>query len=107
MQTYYKKGKYEDTGNCRSANYRPAVGQITLRFGKALEYIIKQSICKHLNANEVRRNSQHGSVRNKSYQTHLAFFFERLTVLLEGWGMAYLDFCKALDTDLYSSLIIN
>uniref|UniRef100_A0A670IIX0 Reverse transcriptase domain-containing protein n=1 Tax=Podarcis muralis TaxID=64176 RepID=A0A670IIX0_PODMU len=89
----FKKGKREDPNN-----YRPV--SLTSIPGKILEQIIKQTVCEHLERNAVITNSQHGFLKNKSCQTNLISFFDRITSLVDEGNtvdVAYLDFSKAFD----------
>uniref|UniRef100_A0A670HPH4 Gypsy retrotransposon integrase-like protein 1 n=1 Tax=Podarcis muralis TaxID=64176 RepID=A0A670HPH4_PODMU len=89
----FKKGKREDPNN-----YRPV--SLTSIPGKILEQIIKQTVCEHLERNVVITNSQHGFLKNKSCQTNLISFFDRITTLVDEGNavdVAYLDFSKAFD----------
>uniref|UniRef100_A0A670K9H8 Reverse transcriptase domain-containing protein n=1 Tax=Podarcis muralis TaxID=64176 RepID=A0A670K9H8_PODMU len=89
----FKKGKREDPNN-----YRPV--SLTSIPGKILEQIIKQTVCEHLERNAVITNSQHGFLKNKSCQTNLLSFFDRITTLVDEGNavdVAYLDFSKAFD----------
>uniref|UniRef100_A0A803TIT8 Reverse transcriptase domain-containing protein n=1 Tax=Anolis carolinensis TaxID=28377 RepID=A0A803TIT8_ANOCA len=68
--------------------------------GKILEKIIKEVVCKHLETNAVIANSQHGFTKNKSCQTNLISFFDRVTSWVDTGNavdVAYLDFSKAFD----------
>ena len=65
-----------------------------------MEQIIKQAVCKHLMDNVVLNKSQHGFLRNKSCQTNLISFFERVTSLVDAGNVVdivYLDFSTAFD----------
>uniref|UniRef100_A0A670HT18 Reverse transcriptase domain-containing protein n=1 Tax=Podarcis muralis TaxID=64176 RepID=A0A670HT18_PODMU len=89
----FKNGKREDPNN-----YRPV--SLTSIPGKILEQIIKQTVCEHLERNTVITNSQHGFLKNKSCQTNLISFFDRITSLVDEGNavdVAYLDFSKAFD----------
>uniref|UniRef100_A0A8C3I187 Reverse transcriptase domain-containing protein n=1 Tax=Chrysemys picta bellii TaxID=8478 RepID=A0A8C3I187_CHRPI len=73
-----------------------------------MEQVIKKIICKHLEGGKVIGNSQHGFVKNKSCQTNLIAFFDRITSLVdkgEAVDVVYLDFSKAFDTVSYDILI--
>lgn len=52
------KGKKEEPGNCRSVS-------LSLVLGKILEWIIKRSLCKHLENNTVITSSQYVLVKKK------------------------------------------
>uniref|UniRef100_A0A670KF32 Reverse transcriptase domain-containing protein n=1 Tax=Podarcis muralis TaxID=64176 RepID=A0A670KF32_PODMU len=89
----FKKGKRENPNN-----YRPV--SLTSIPGKILEQIIKQTVCEHLERNAVITNSQHGFLKNKSCQTYLILFFDRITSLVDEGNavdVVYLDFSKAFD----------
>lgn len=89
----FKKGKKDDPNN-----YRPV--SLTSIPGKILEKIIKESICRHLERNDVINNTQHGFLKHKSCQTNLISFFDRVTSLVDEGNavdVAYLDFSKAFD----------
>ncbi|CAM4536017.1 unnamed protein product [Caretta caretta] len=92
----YKKGNKNNP-----ENYRPV--SLTSVPRKIMEQIIKQSVCKCLEDNNMISNHQHGFVKNKSCQTNLIPFFDRVTSLVDGGGeeaidVIYLDFSKAFDT---------
>uniref|UniRef100_A0A803SNX3 Reverse transcriptase domain-containing protein n=1 Tax=Anolis carolinensis TaxID=28377 RepID=A0A803SNX3_ANOCA len=89
----FKKGKKNDPNN-----YRPV--SLTSIPGKILEKIIKEVVCEHLETNAVIANSQHGFTKNKSCQTNLISFFDRVTSWVDTGNavdVAYLDFSKAFD----------
>ncbi|CAM5104307.1 unnamed protein product [Natator depressus] len=97
----YKKGNKNNPGN-----YRPVSLTSVPRI--IMEQIIRQSICKHLEDNKVISNSQHGVVKNKSRQTNLIAFSDRITSLVDSGevvDMVYLDFSKTFDTVLHDLLI--
>uniref|UniRef100_A0A674ICA9 Reverse transcriptase domain-containing protein n=4 Tax=Terrapene triunguis TaxID=2587831 RepID=A0A674ICA9_9SAUR len=97
----YKKGNKNNPGN-----YRPV--SLTSVPGKIMEQVIKEIICKHLEGGKVIGNSQHGFVKNKSCQTNLIAFFDRITSLVdkgEAVDVVYLDFSKAFDTVSHDILI--
>ncbi|CAM4485735.1 unnamed protein product [Caretta caretta] len=97
----YTKGNKDNPGN-----YRPV--SLTSVPGKIMEQIIKKSICKHLEDNEVINKSGHGFVKNKSCQTNLIAFFDKVTSLVnrgEAVDVVYLDFSKAFDTVSHDLLI--
>lgn len=55
------------------SNYR--VVTLTMRPGKTLEHIIKQSVCQHLENNAAHSRSQHGFIKSKSPQINLISVF--------------------------------
>uniref|UniRef100_K7EZJ1 Reverse transcriptase domain-containing protein n=1 Tax=Pelodiscus sinensis TaxID=13735 RepID=K7EZJ1_PELSI len=95
------KGNKNNTGD-----YRPV--SLTSVPGKIMEQIVKESICKHLEDNKGIGSSQQGFVKNKSCQTNLIAFFDRITSLVEkgeAVDVVYVDFSKALDTVSHDLLI--
>ena len=65
-----------------------------------MEQIIRQAVCKHLMDNAVLNKSQHGFLRNKSCQTNLISFFERVTSFVDAENavdVIYFDFSKTFD----------
>ena len=87
----FKKGKKEEPGN-----YMPV--SLTSIPGKILEQIIKQSLCKHLENHAAITRSQHVFVKNKSCQTNLISFFDRVTSPMDKGNavdIIFLDFSKA------------
>uniref|UniRef100_A0A803SKS9 Reverse transcriptase domain-containing protein n=1 Tax=Anolis carolinensis TaxID=28377 RepID=A0A803SKS9_ANOCA len=90
---YLQEGKKE-----RPKQLRPV--SLTSIPGKILEKIIKEVVCEHLETNAVIANGQHGFTKNKSCQTNLISFFDRVTSWVDTGNavdVAYLDFCKAFD----------
>uniref|UniRef100_A0A803SSX5 Reverse transcriptase domain-containing protein n=1 Tax=Anolis carolinensis TaxID=28377 RepID=A0A803SSX5_ANOCA len=89
----FKKGKKNDPNNYHLVS-------LTSIPGKILEKIVKEVVCKHLETNAVIANSQHGFTKNKSYQSNLISFFNRVTSWVDTGNtvdVAYLDFSKAFD----------
>ncbi|CAM5176216.1 unnamed protein product [Eretmochelys imbricata] len=73
-----------------------------------MEQIIIQSICVHREDNQAISNTRHGFVKNKSCQTNLRSFFDRVTSLVdrgEAVDVVYLDLSKAFDTVSHDLLI--
>uniref|UniRef100_K7EX79 Reverse transcriptase domain-containing protein n=1 Tax=Pelodiscus sinensis TaxID=13735 RepID=K7EX79_PELSI len=97
----YKKGNKNNPGK-----YRPV--SLTSVPGKIMEQVIKEIFCKHLESGKVIGNSQHGFVKNKSCQTNLIAFFNRIMSLVdkgEAVDVVYLDFSKAFDMVSHDILI--
>uniref|UniRef100_A0A803TJV1 Reverse transcriptase domain-containing protein n=1 Tax=Anolis carolinensis TaxID=28377 RepID=A0A803TJV1_ANOCA len=68
--------------------------------GKILAKIIKEVVCEYLETNAVIANSQHGLTKNKTCQTNLISFFDRVKSWVDTGNavdVAYLDFSKAFD----------
>jgi Reverse transcriptase (RNA-dependent DNA polymerase) len=89
----YKKGTKADP-----SNYRPV--SLTSISCKMLESILRDSIVKHLEQNNLVESSQHGFVKTRSCATNLVEFLDHLTTVLEKGGTAdaiFLDFAKAFD----------
>lgn len=77
---------------------------------KILEQIIKQDVCEHLENNGVVSSSQHMSAENKSCQTNLISFFDKITNLVDcGNAMetVYQDFNNALTNSPMISWLIK
>uniref|UniRef100_A0A8D0CDV4 Reverse transcriptase domain-containing protein n=1 Tax=Salvator merianae TaxID=96440 RepID=A0A8D0CDV4_SALMN len=97
----FKKGKKADPGN-----YRPV--SLTSIPGKIFEQSIKQHVCQHLDGNSVINRSQHGFVTNKSCQTNLISFYDKITEWVDQGNavdIVYLDFSKAFDKVSHTILI--
>ncbi|KAF7250585.1 hypothetical protein EYD10_04010 [Varanus komodoensis] len=93
LSPIFKKGKKDEPGNYRPVSLTPIPG-------KVLEQIIKKFICKHLEENAVINRSQHGFIKNKSYQTNLISFFDWITSQMDkgnAVGIICLDFSKAFN----------
>jgi hypothetical protein len=89
----FKKGS-----RSRADNYRPV--SLTSQICKIAESIIRDSIVKHLEENELIKSSQHGFRRGYSCLTNLLSFLDKAT---ECWDsgdsmdVIYTDFAKAFD----------
>ena len=89
----FKKGSKDSPGN-----YRPV--SLTSVPGKMLESIIAEDITKHLEANDLISNSQHGFRRGRSCLTNLLEFFHTMFSVYDksrAVDILYLDFKKAFD----------
>lgn len=89
----FKKGSKDKPGN-----HRPV--SLTSVPGKMLESIIAEDITKHLEANNLLSNSQHGFRRGRSCLTNLLEFFHSMFSLYDksrAIDILYLDFKKAFD----------
>ena len=89
----FKKG-----GKGNPGNYRPI--SLTSIPCKIMELLLKDAIVKHLNENNLIKESQHGFMKNKSCTTNLLEFLEVLTKALDSgdcFDVIYLDFSKAFD----------
>lgn len=67
-----------------------------------------RTIHKHLDNNQVIKNSQHEFVKNKLCQTNLISFFDRVTGLVDNRELGdvmYLDLSEAFDTVQHDILI--
>ena len=97
----FKKGKREEPGNYKPVSMKSIPGKIQ-------EYIVKQSLCKHLENNAVLTRRQHGFVKNKSCQTNWISFFDKVTSQIDRGNaidVVYLDFSKAFDKVPHDILI--
>ena len=99
----FKKGSKE-----KAENYRRV--SLTSHICKTLERIITQDITKHLEDNNLIRNSQHGFRNNKSCLTNLLEFSEKVVNSLDEGSpvdIIYLDFSKAFDKVPHQRLAIK
>jgi hypothetical protein len=99
----YKKGPKAEPGN-----YRPV--SLTSVSCKVMESLIKDSIMKHLQDNNLISHSQHGFIQERSCATNLLTFQEELTKCIdEGTpvDIFYLDFAKAFDKVPHGRLIVK
>jgi len=81
-----------------ASNYRPA--SLTSIPCKIFESILKDSLMKHLDSNQLIKPSQHGFTKGKSCTTNLVIFLDKLTAIIDKGIPAdvfYLDFAKAFD----------
>eukprot|EP00061_Rhincodon_typus_P012843 g38839.t1 len=72
----FKKGIRDNPGNYRPVNF-------TLVVGKLLEKILKDKIYKHLEANGLLSDRQHGFVQERLCLTKLIEFFEEETKMID------------------------
>lgn len=77
-----KRGARAAQGKGRLRNYNQFKSVQLQVPGKILEQMIKQTIYKHQEDNRVS-SSQHGFVKNKSWQTDLIFICDRVIGLLD------------------------
>ena len=89
----FKKGTKMDPGN-----YRPV--SLTSVCCKILEGLLKTTIMKHLEVNNLVNSSQHGFMAGRSCCTNLLEFLEEVTRAVDEGvpvDVIYLDFAKAFD----------
>eukprot|EP00061_Rhincodon_typus_P004628 g23049.t1 len=87
-------------------NYRPV--SLTSVVGKLLEKILRDKIYKHLEANVLIRDKQHGFVLGRSCLTNLIKFSEDLTKMNDegkSVDVVYMDFSKAFDNAPHGRLV--
>jgi hypothetical protein len=97
----FKKGSKKEAGN-----YRPV--SLTSVPGKIFESIIKKRLMKHMEENNLLRNSQHGFLSGRSCLTNLLEYLEYVTAQVDQGNpvdVIYLDFSKAFDKVPHARLI--
>ena len=97
----HKKGSRGDPGN-----YRPV--SLTSSVCKVMERILRAKIMDHLIVNKLINQSQHGFMPNRSCQTNLLEFLDRITSILDNGNavdIIYLDYAKAFDKISHKKLI--
>ena len=99
----YKKGPKSISGN-----YRPI--SLTSTCCKVAERLIKCSMIKYLQANNLLSSSQHGFLPHRSCLSSLLMFLETLTHNLDQKipiNTVYIDFSKAFDSISHRRLLIK
>jgi hypothetical protein len=89
-------------------NHRPV--SLTSEVCKIEESIVREKISDHFLNNSLLNSSQHGFMNNKSCQTNLLEFLDKVSqVVDEGKAMdvVYLDFSKAFDKISHSKLLLK
>jgi hypothetical protein len=97
----YKKGKKGDV-----KNYRPV--SITSIVGKILESIVRDSLIKHFQENNLFSNKQYGFIKGRSTVSQLLTLMDKWTEALEQGGQVdviYTDLEKAFDKVPHEQLI--
>lgn len=97
----FKKGSKGDP-----SNYRPV--SLTCIFCKLLEKIIREKITLHLTQQNLLNKSQHGFMENRSTQTNLIEFLDKILDFIDNGDnvdIVYLDFSKAFDKLSHDKLI--
>ena len=99
----FKKGSRK-----KPENYRPV--SLTSHICKTLERIICQDMVRHLESNNLIKESQHGFRKNKSCLTNLLEFSEKVVNYLDEGSpvdIIYLDFSKAFDKVPHERLAVK
>ena len=82
----------------KSENYRPV--SLTSQICRIFESIMRDTLVKHLESNNLINETQHGFRRRRSCLTNLLVFFDKLTRAVDEGNdldVIYLDFTKAFD----------
>ena len=93
VQPIFKKGD-----RSKASNYRPI--SLTCICCKLIEHIVRTSITKHLDSNNILSDVQHGFRKERSCETQLISLIHELTSELDKGGQTdviLLDFAKAFD----------
>jgi hypothetical protein len=67
-----------------------------------MKSLVRDTMTKHLTANNLIGQSQHGFVKGRTCATNLLEFLEQATAAVdrrEAFDIIYLDFAKAFDTE--------
>ena len=99
----FKKGAKSDPGN-----YRPV--SLTSAVCKLMERLVKETIEKHLEQNNLIGTSQHGFRKGRSTQTNLIEFMEQTTEWMDAgksFEIVFIDFAKAFDVVCHDSLVVK
>ena len=89
---------FKNGGKHLAANYRPV--SLTSQICKVFESLMRDVIVRHLEDNELLKDSQHGFRRGRSCLTNLLTFLDRVSGCLdegEAVDVVFLDFAKAFD----------
>lgn len=90
----------------KASNYRPV--SLTSLVCKLLEGIIREKLTDHLLRHNLLNGSQHGFMKNRSCQTNLLEFMDKILQLIDDGkpvDIFYLDFAKAFDRISHKKLI--
>ncbi len=90
----------------KASNYRPV--SLTSLVCKLLEGIIREKLTDHLLRQNLLNGSQHGFMKNRSCQTNLLEFMDKILQLVDEGkpvDIFYLDFAKAFDRISHKKLI--
>ena len=90
----------------KPSNQRPV--SLTSTVSKLQEGIIREKVMDHLNNNNLLKASQHGFMENRSCQTNLIEFVDKISEMLDEGkpvDVVYLDFSKAFDKISHAKLL--
>ena len=97
----FKKGSKAKPGNYRPVN-------LTSNVSKLMERLVKEDLERHIEANKLMGNAQHGFRRGRSTTTNLVEFLDQASKWMdEGrpFDIIYWDFAKAFDKVSHASLM--
>ena len=89
---------FKDGHKGLASNYRPIA--LTSHLIKIFEKIVRNTLVRYLEANDLFNNSQHGFRQRRSCLSQLLSHFEKIITFLENnhnVDVVYLDFAKAFD----------